>query len=89
MAPMNAWLTAQGIETLAVRMERHVASAAAVAAFLESHPKVTWVSYAGLPSSRYRGLAAKYLPRAASCGRDDFREIWGGKAMRNRHRHAW
>ncbi|KAK7231661.1 cystathionine gamma-synthase, partial [Aureococcus anophagefferens] len=66
MAPMNAWLTAQGIETLAVRMERHVASAAAVAAFLESHPKVAWVSYAGLPSSRYRGLAAKYLPRAAS-----------------------
>ncbi|EGB09663.1 hypothetical protein AURANDRAFT_24327 [Aureococcus anophagefferens] len=65
MAPMNAWLTAQGIETLAVRMERHVASAAAVAAFLESHPKVAWVSYAGLPSSRYRGLAAKYLPRGA------------------------
>ena len=65
MAPMNAWLTAQGVETLAVRMERHVASAAEVAAFLEAHPKVTWVSYAGLPSSKYHGLAAKYLPRGA------------------------
>ncbi|CAA7624700.1 O-acetylhomoserine/O-acetylserine sulfhydrylase [Candidatus Terasakiella magnetica] len=65
MAPMNAFLTITGIETLPLRMERHVANAAKVAAFLEAHPKVAWVSYAGLKSSPYHDLAAKYLPRGA------------------------
>jgi O-acetylhomoserine (thiol)-lyase len=65
MAPMNAFLTLTGIETLPVRMERHVANALEVARFLEAHPKVAWVSYAGLPSSPWRALAAKYLPRGA------------------------
>jgi O-acetylhomoserine (thiol)-lyase len=65
MAPMNAFLTITGIETLALRMERHCANAQAVAAWLEKHPAVSWVSYAGLPSSKYHALAQKYLPRGA------------------------
>jgi len=65
MAPMNAFLTITGIETLHVRMERHVANALKVATFLEGDPRVAWVSYAGLSSSRYRALAEKYLPRGA------------------------
>ena len=65
MAPMNAFLTITGMETLPLRMERHVANAQKVAEFLESHSKVAWVSYAGLKSSPYRDLAAKYLPLGA------------------------
>jgi O-acetylhomoserine (thiol)-lyase len=65
LAPMNAFLTITGIETLHVRMERHVANAQKVAEFLAAHPRVTWVSYAGLESSPYRGLVRKYLPRGA------------------------
>ncbi len=65
LSPMNAFLTITGIETLAVRMERHVANAETIARFLEGHPRVTWVSYAGLDSSPYRQLARKYLPRGA------------------------
>jgi O-acetylhomoserine (thiol)-lyase len=65
MAPMNAFLTITGIETLHVRMERHVTNAQQVAEFLERHPRVAWVSYAGLASSPYQKLARKYLPRGA------------------------
>ena len=65
MAPMNAFLTITGIETLPLRMERHVANALHVARFLEAHPRVAWVSYAGLESSPFRALAQKYLPRGA------------------------
>ena len=65
MAPMNAYLTIMGIETLAIRMERHVQNATNVAKFLETHPKVSWVSYAGLESSKYHELAKKYLPKGA------------------------
>ncbi len=65
MAPLNAFLTITGIETLPLRMERHVANALAVARYLEKHPKVAWVSYAGLASSRYHALAGKYLPKGA------------------------
>jgi O-acetylhomoserine (thiol)-lyase len=65
MAPMNAFLTITGIETLHVRMERHVANAQKAAEFLESHPRVAWVSYAGLESSPYKALARKYMPRGA------------------------
>jgi O-acetylhomoserine (thiol)-lyase len=61
MAPMHAFLTIQGCETLAVRMERHAANSLHVARFLETHPKVAWVSYAGLPSSKYHALANTYL----------------------------
>jgi O-acetylhomoserine (thiol)-lyase len=65
LAPMNAFLTLTGIETLPLRIERHVANALAVARFLERHPKVAWVSYAGLDSSPHRAAAQKYLPRGA------------------------
>ena len=65
MAPMNAFLTITGTETLHVRMERHCANALAVAEFLSTHPKVAWVSYAGLPDNAYHALARKYLPKGA------------------------
>jgi O-acetylhomoserine (thiol)-lyase len=65
MAPMNAFLTITGIETLPLRMERHVKNALEVARFLESHSRVAWVSYAGLESSPWRALAKKYLPKGA------------------------
>ena len=65
MSPFNAFLFLQGLETLSLRMERHVSNAVAVSTFLESHPLVSNVSYAGLPSSSYRPLVEKYLPRGA------------------------
>ncbi|WP_340118107.1 O-acetylhomoserine aminocarboxypropyltransferase [Pelagibius sp. 7325] len=65
MAPMNAFQTLLGTETLSLRMERHCANAKTVAEHLESHPAVAWVSCAALPSSPYHKLARKYLPRGA------------------------
>ncbi len=65
LSPMNAFFLLQGVETLPLRMERHCANALAVAGFLEAHPKVSWVSYAGLESSPYHRLAQKYLPKGA------------------------
>jgi len=64
-SPMNAWLTLMGIETLPLRMERHVANTQRIAEFLETHPAVGWVNYAGLPGNRYHALARKYLPKGA------------------------
>jgi O-acetylhomoserine (thiol)-lyase len=61
MAPLHAWLTLNGCETLPVRMERQCNNAMAVAMFLQSHSKVAWVSHAGLPSSPFNSLARKYL----------------------------
>lgn len=61
MAPMNAFLALTGMETLALRMERHCSNALALAQWLQKHPKVDWVSYAGLPDSPYHALAQKYL----------------------------
>jgi len=66
LSPLNAWLLLQGLETLHLRMERHCTNAERVAAFLEAHPRVSWVSYPGLASSRYRALAQRYLPKG--CG---------------------
>ncbi|OGA17153.1 MAG: O-acetylhomoserine aminocarboxypropyltransferase [Betaproteobacteria bacterium RIFCSPLOWO2_02_FULL_66_14] len=66
LAPINAWLLLQGLETLPVRMDRHCANALAVAKFLSDHPRVNFVNYPGLPGSRYHALAAKYLPMGAS-----------------------
>jgi O-acetylhomoserine (thiol)-lyase len=67
LAPMSAFLLLQGIETLALRMERHVANGRRVADFLRSHPRVAWVDYAGFPDSPYFELTQKYLGgRAAS-----------------------
>ena len=65
MAPMTAFFTINGIETLHLRMERHVANAQKIAEFLDADPRVAWVSYAGLPSNPYHALAKKYLPRGA------------------------
>ncbi len=59
--PMNAFLTLQGIETLALRMPRHCENALAIAQWLEKHPKIKSVNYAGLPGSKYHDLAKKYL----------------------------
>ena len=61
MAPMNAFLTLLGLETLSLRMERHCANALHVARFLEAHPAVDWVSYAGLETNPYHALAKKYI----------------------------
>lgn len=61
MAPMNAFLALTGMETLALRMERHCANALALAEWLAAHPKVAWVSYAGLPDDPYHALAQRYL----------------------------
>jgi O-acetylhomoserine (thiol)-lyase len=61
--PMNAWQTLQGVETLSLRMERHVQNAQAVAEFLEAHDEVEWVAYPGLPSSKDHTAAARYLPK--------------------------
>ncbi len=63
MAPLNAFLTITGIETLHLRMARHVENAQAVAEYLAAHPAVAWVSYAGLKTSPYHALAKKYLPK--------------------------
>ena len=67
-SPMNAFLTITGIETLPLRMERHVANAQAVAAFLADDPRVSFVSYAGLKSSPFHALAQKYMPKGAGVG---------------------
>jgi O-acetylhomoserine (thiol)-lyase len=65
LSPLNAFMILTGIESLPVRMERHVSNAQKIADFLEGHPAVAWVSYAGLKSSRYYELAKKYLPKGA------------------------
>ena len=63
LSPFNAFLFLQGLETLSLRMERHVENALAVAEFLEAHELASNVTYPGLASSRYRPLVEKYLPR--------------------------
>ena len=61
LAPMSAFLLLQGIETLAVRMERHVENARAVAHFLRADPRIEWVDYVGFPDHPHHALALKYL----------------------------
>ncbi len=65
ISPFNAFLILTGSETLPLRMARHCENALAVATWLEKHPKVVWVSYAGLPSSPYHGLQQKICPKGA------------------------
>ena len=65
MSPFNAFLFLQGLETLPLRMDRHVTNALAVAEFLESHALASNVTYPGLPASPYQPLVEKYLPRGA------------------------
>lgn len=64
-SPFNSWQTLQGIETLSLRVERHVQNAQAVAEFLEKHPRVKWVKYPGLKSHPDYARAKKYLPKGA------------------------
>ncbi|MGU9957002.1 MAG: O-acetylhomoserine aminocarboxypropyltransferase/cysteine synthase family protein [Arenicellales bacterium WSBS_2016_MAG_OTU3] len=65
LSPFNAWMFLQGLETLHVRMDRHCDNAKAVADFLEGHPRVSWVKFAGSPNSPYKDLVKKYLPKGA------------------------
>jgi O-acetylhomoserine (thiol)-lyase len=77
LAPFNAFLVMQGIETLALRMDRHCANAIWVAEYLESHKCIEAVNYPSLASNKYYDLAHKYMPKGAS-GVFSFR-IKGGK----------
>lgn len=77
-SPFNAWLLAQGLETLSLRMERHVANAKAIATWLSEHPQVEKVNYASLPNSPWHRQANKYAP--AGSGSVLSFEIAGGLA---------
>ncbi len=65
LSPQNAFLFLQGLESLSLRVERHVSNAKAVVEFLSNHPLVSWVSYPELEGSKYKDLAKKYLPKGA------------------------
>ena len=77
-APMNAYLLNLGLESLAVRMERHCSNAQKVAEYLSQHEKVAWVNYPGLPDNQYYDLAQKYMPNG-TCGVISF-GVKGGRA---------
>ena len=77
-SPQNAFLLNLGLETLHLRVPRHCENALAVAKFLESNEKITWINYPSLPSSRYYELAEKYMPNG-TCGVICF-GIKGGRA---------
>ncbi|MDE6280860.1 MAG: O-acetylhomoserine aminocarboxypropyltransferase/cysteine synthase [Oscillospiraceae bacterium] len=81
-APMNAWLLGLGMETLPLRMAKHCANAQGVAQWLQTHEKVAWVRYAGLPGDKYYELAQKYLPHGC-CGVVSF-GVKGGRAAAER-----
>ena len=63
LSPFNAFMLLTGVETLPLRMQRHVENARAVGTWLAAHPLVAWVSWPGLPDSPYRALAERYMPR--------------------------
>jgi O-acetylhomoserine (thiol)-lyase len=65
LSPFDAFLLIQGLETLSVRMERHVHNALEIAKFLKDHPNVAWVNFAGLPDHIHHERAKKYLPKGA------------------------
>lgn len=65
LSPQSAFLFLQGLESLSLRVERHVANTRKIVDFLSKHPRVAWVNYPELPSSPYRNLAKKYLPKGA------------------------
>ena len=66
LSPFNAFLVLQGIETLPLRMDRHCENAQKVAEYLQQHPQVNWINYAGLPDSPDHALAQKYMQGRAS-----------------------
>ena len=76
-SPQNAFLLNLGLETLALRMERHCSNALKVASFLEQDDRIAWVNYPGLKSSKYYDLAQKYMPNG-TCGVISF-GIKGGR----------
>ena len=65
VSPFNSFLFLQGLETLSLRVERHVSNAKKIASFLNEHPSVAWVNYPGLPGNKYNNLAQKYFPKGA------------------------
>lgn len=65
ISPINAFLLLQGLETLSLRVERHVENTRKVVEFLSKHPKVAWVNYPELDGNKYKDLAKKYLPKGA------------------------
>lgn len=65
LSPFNAFLFLQGLETLSLRVEKHVANTKKIVEFLQAHPRVSWVNYPGLKGNRYYDLAQKYLPKGA------------------------
>ena len=65
ISPFNAFLLLQGLETLSLRVERHVSNAKKIADFLKNHERVEWVNYPSLPDSPYHALAVKYLPKGS------------------------
>ena len=81
-APMNAYLLNLGLESLHVRMPRHCENAQKVAEFLQSHEKVAWVEFAGLPGDKYYERAQKYMPNG-TCGVISF-GVKGGRAAAER-----
>lgn len=65
LSPLSAFLLLQGLESLSLRVERHVANTRKIVEFLNQHPKISWVNYPELPESPYHDLAKKYLPKGA------------------------
>ena len=66
ISPFNSFLLSLGLETLSLRMERHVENAEKIAKYLNEHPKIDWVNYPGLKDNKYYELAKKYLPKGPS-----------------------
>ncbi len=85
-APMNAYFLNLGLESLAVRMERHCSNAMKVAKFLEANEKVAWVNYPGLESNKYYEMAKKYMPNG-TCGVVSFGVKGGRKAAEEFMKH--
>ena len=65
VSPFNAWLLAQGLETLSLRLKQHLSNASEVATWLDKHPQVESVHYASLPGNKYNALATKYAPKGS------------------------
>ena len=85
-SPQNAYYINLGLESLHVRMKRHCENAQAIAEYLQKHPKISWVSYCGLPEDKYYERAQKYLPNG-SCGVISFGVKGGRKAAENFMKH--
>ena len=85
-SPMNCYMLNLGLESLAVRMERHVSNAMKVAQFLQDSDKVEWVNYPGLPGNKYYDRAKKYMPKG-TCGVISFGVKGGRKAAEEFMKH--